>query len=422
MSFLNYLLQMQNCGEDVAEIEVKPDGSWRAKAEGGDRRGLGEFGLWHLPDGSIYDAESKPKLEIKQEVGSDSHTGLKLGMRRNQNGGWEMNKPNNVGILSANRFEENFDNNGHNIIPMSSSASGSGRDCEDASVNQDGGGNLDLSTVNGFEYESIPTNLDPPHGFSDRTTPAPDAEIIILTDSDEETEPLMPPGPNHKNAGPPDNGGVQFGPHGIPDSFYENPSLGLYAGNDDDFGNMWSMPSTSQGGPGFQLFSSDMDVSEALVEMQNGPLNCTSSLSGYTLTAETPMGSAALAPEPTDQLSNDNEGLVDNPLAFSGNDPSLQIFLPTRPSDASVVGQSDLREHQDVSNSIQEDWISLRLGDGVGVEHGDSSAGNGLNAGQVQSRDANLNPSAENGMCGWFNYPLPPQINIKGKGFFLKVL
>ncbi|KAL8496728.1 hypothetical protein ACS0TY_020412 [Phlomoides rotata] len=391
--FNRILSKMQNCGEDVAEIEVKPDGSWRAKAEG-DRRGLGEFGLWHLPDGSVCaPAESKPKLEPKQEVGSDSHMGLKLGMRKNQNGCWEINKPNDVqGNLSANRFEENFENNGHNI---SSSATGSGRDCEDASVNQDGGGTLDISTVNVFEYESIPTNLDPPHGFNDRITPAPEAEVIILTDSDEETEPLMPSGINHKNAGS-DNGGVQFppAPHGIPDSYYENPSIGLYSANDDDFGNMWSLPSTSQAGPGFQLFNSDMDVSEALVELQQGPLNCTSSLNGYTLTAEIAMGSAALVPESTAQLSNDNEGLVDNP-AFSGNDPSLQIFLPTRPSDA-LVGQSDVREHQDVSSGIQEDWISLRLGDGVGVDRGDSSAGNGLNAGQVQSRDANPSSSAGN--------------------------
>lgn len=383
--FNRIISKMQNCGEDVAEIEVKPDGSWRAKAEG-DRRGLGDIGLWHSPDGSICapaDTELKPKLEPKQEVGSDSHMGgLKLGMRKNQNGCWEINKPNDVqGILSSNKFEENFE---HNIIPMSSSDTASGRDCEDASVNQDGGGTLDFSTINAFEYDSIPTNLD-------RTTPAPEAEVIVLSDSDEETVPLMPSSSNLK----PDNGAAQFppAPHGIPDSFYENPSLGLYGGNDDDFGNMWSMPSTSQGGQaGFQLFSSDIDVSEALVEMQQqqqGPINCTSSLNGYTLTGETAMGSTALVPECTAQLSNDNEGLVDNPLAFSGNDPSLQIFLPTRPSEAASVGPSDLREQQDVSNGMQEDWISLRLGV-------DSLGGNGPSAGQMQSRDANADLSAEN--------------------------
>ncbi|MCD7450377.1 hypothetical protein HAX54_005720 [Datura stramonium] len=38
--------QLQNCGAVVTEIEVKPDGSWRAKA-------LGDLGQWHLPDGTL---------------------------------------------------------------------------------------------------------------------------------------------------------------------------------------------------------------------------------------------------------------------------------------------------------------------------------------------------------------------------------
>ncbi|KAK6163290.1 hypothetical protein DH2020_000154 [Rehmannia glutinosa] len=367
--------KMRNCGEDVAEIEVKPDGSWRAKAEG-DRRGLGELGLWHLPDGSICastDAESKPKPElkaVKQEVGSDSHA-------------------------------ENFENNEQNIIPMSSSATGSGRDCEDASVNQDG---LDFSTVNGIEYESISMNINPAHGFNDRITSASagDAEVIVLSDSEEEIEPPSSSGAVYKNPGP-DIGGAPFpaAQNGIPDSYYENPTLGnggnsclgLFGANDDDFAmNMWSLPSGSQGGPGFQLFGSDVDVSDALVEMQHGSsLNCSSSINGFTMTAETAMGSAALVPdESTAQHPNTNDGLVDNPLAFSGNDPSLQIFLPTRPSDSSAP-QSDLRE-QDVSNGIgAEDWISLRLGDGVGVRQGESGAANRLNSGQqLQSNDGAL--------------------------------
>ncbi|KAL0460228.1 UNVERIFIED_CONTAM: E3 SUMO-protein ligase SIZ1 [Sesamum latifolium] len=405
----------KNCGEDVAEIEVKPDGSWRAKAEG-DRKGLGELGLWHLPDGSIcasVDAESKPKVElkpIKQEVGSDSNAGLKLGIKKNRNGCWEFHKPDNMlGITTANRFDENFENNGQNIIPMSSSATGSGRDCEDGSVNQVGGGNLDFSTVNGIEYESIPLNIDPTHGFSDRMTSAPagEAEVIVLSDSEEEIEPLMSSEAGYKNTGP-DTGGVPFpaAQHGIPDSYYEHPALGnvgsscldLYNTNDDDFGvNMWTLPSGSQGGPGFQLFGSDVDVSEALVEMQHGSLNCSSSINGYALTAETALGSAALVSDSSAQRSNTNDGLVDNPLAFSGNDPSLQIFLPTRPSDASAV-PSDLRDHPDVSNGIRtKDWISLRLGDGVGAGQGEFAAASGINsAQQLQSKDDTLDSLADN--------------------------
>lgn len=425
---------MQSCGEDVADIEVKPDGSWRVKPEG-DRRGLGELGLWHLPDGTIcasMDTESKRKVElkpVKAEVGSDSNAGLRLGMKKNQNGRWEINKSDDMqGILPAYGFEETFENNGQNIIPMSSSATGSGRDCEDASVNQDGGGTLDFSTVNGIEYESISMNLDSAHGFNDliASAPAGDAEIIdLISDSEEETEPLMSSAANQNNTGP-NNGEIQFSSaqHGIPDSYYENaalgnggsPSLGLYSANDDDFGiNMWSLPSSSQGGPGFQLFGSDLDVSEALVEMQHGPLNCPSSVNGYALGTETAIGSSDLVLDSAAQCSNTNNDLVDNPLAFSGNDPSLQIFLPTKPSETSV-GPSDSRDHPKVSNGVPtEDWISLRLGDGAGVGAAGSAVGNDLNSGQqLQSKDAaTLDSLADNGMCCLCMLSLPHTLKNK---------
>ncbi|KAK4408926.1 E3 SUMO-protein ligase SIZ1 [Sesamum angolense] len=183
----------------------------------------------------------------------------------------------------------------------------------------------------------------------------------------------------YKNTGP-DTGGVPFpaAQHGIPDSYYEHPALGnvgssclgLYNTNDDDFGvNMWTLPSGSQGGPGFQLFGSDVDVSEALVEMQHGSLNCSSSINGYALTAETAMGSAALVSESSVQ----------------------------RPSDASAA-PSDLRDHPDVSNGIRtKDWISLRLGDGVGAGQGESAAASGINsAQQLQSKDNTLDSLADN--------------------------
>ncbi|KAL1558573.1 SUMO ligase siz1 [Salvia divinorum] len=404
--------KMQNCGEDAAEIEVKPDGSWRVKAEN-DHRGLGELGLWHSPNGTIcapMEIEPKPKMElkpIKTEVGSDNNAGLRLGMTKNQKGRREINNSDDMqGILPAYRFQENFENDQY-IIPMSSSATGSGN-CEDASVNQDGGGTLDFSMVNGIEYESISMNINSTHGFSDQIASAPtiDAEVIVLSDSEEEIEPLIPTAVNYNNTGP-NNGEVQFPPaqHGIPDSYYENPalgnggspSLGLYSAHDDDFSiNMWSLPSSSQGGPGFQLFGSDLDVSEALVEMQHGPLNCPSSLNGYALAAETAMGSAALATDSAAQSSDTNFDLVDNPLAFSGKDPPLQIFLPTIPSEE-TVGPSDSRDHPEVPNGVPtEDWISLRLGDGAGVGQTGSAAGNDLNSWQhLESKDSTLEPLAD---------------------------
>ncbi|CAA0834078.1 E3 SUMO-protein ligase SIZ1 [Striga hermonthica] len=404
--------KMQKCGEDVAEIEVKPDGSWRAKVEGGDRRALGELGLWHSPDGTICaptEAESKPKPElkqVKQEVGSNSHPGLKIEMRKNNNGRWVINKPDNLHAVSpTNRSQINFQNS-PNVIPMSSSATGSGRDYEDASVNQDAGpAILDFSVVNGAEYESIA------NGFNDRATLMPaggDAEVIVLSDSDEEIELLTSSGGAVCKIAGPDVSGPQLPsiPNQIPDPDYGNRTLGnggnsclgLFNSNEDDFGNMWSLPCGSQG---FQLFGSDVGVNDALVDMQHqGPINCSSSMSGYTMTPETVMGSsAALLPEPTSGLgqhSKSNDGLVDNPLAFGASDPALQIFLPTKPSNVSGP-QLDSRG-KDVPNGGSggvgtEDWISLRLGDGVGGRQGESGSGSRVGAGQ--SGDGGLGTLAD---------------------------
>lgn len=376
---------MLDSGEDVSNIEVKPDGSWRAKLEG-DHKTLGELGLWHSPDGTISpstEAESKLK-PIKLEAGPDSHPILKLGIKKNQNGRWVVNRSSDIrGISPANRFQNN---NGQNIIPMSSSPTGSGTggDGEDVSVNQDGGGKFDFSAANGIEYESTTSNKP----FT--TAAAADTEVIVITDSDEETEAV------HNG---PDKSGIQFSAtqNEIPNSYYEDPALGnngansclsLYNTNEDNYG-LWGLPSGGQGVSSFQLFDSDADVSDRLIEMQPGNLNC-QSINGYT---ETALGSAALVPNSTAQHSDMNAELVDNSVAFSGNDPSLQIFLPTRPSGASTV-QIDSRVNAEVSNPIHTDWISLSLG--VEGDQVESAAGNGLSSGnELRSETGALDSLAD---------------------------
>lgn len=405
--------KMRSCGEDVTEIEVKPDGSWRAKAEN-DRRALGDLGQWHLPDGNLCvpkDVDVKPKpdvlKQVKQEGVSEGHTGLKLGIKKNRNGFWEVSKPEDPHSLSSgNKLPENFENHGRNVIPMSSSATGSGREGEDPSVNQDGGGNFDYSTTNGAELDSLSLNIDQAYGYADQNPSAAlgEAEVIVLSDSEEENQ--IPSAPAYNNSRT-NAGEVTFSvlPHEIPDPHSEDPALGtggsclgLFNTNDDDFGvPFWSLPSASQGVPGFQLFGSDADVSDALVDVHHGSLSCPTSMDGYTLTAETAMGSAALVPDSSLHHSNAdvNDGLVDNPLAFGVEDPSLQIFLPTRPSNAAE--QTDFRDQPDVSNGLRtDDWISLRLGGGGSGVHGEPTASNGLNSRQqLPSKEGALNSLAD---------------------------
>nr|GEY28457.1 E3 SUMO-protein ligase SIZ1-like isoform X1 [Tanacetum cinerariifolium] len=167
--------------EDQTEIEVKPDGYWRVKPNGcwrvkpdGDYwKSLGDLGQWHLPDGTLcvptkLESRPNPKAlnQVKAEGASEGHTtSLNLGMKKNKNGFWEVRKPDNINSMSAgSKLPEFFMNNGHKAIPKSSSATGSGRDGEDISVNQECGRHFDYSTPNGAELHSLSLN----HGFTDQ--------------------------------------------------------------------------------------------------------------------------------------------------------------------------------------------------------------------------------------------------------------
>lgn len=410
----SWYIKMRNCGEDITEIEVKPDGSWRVKAENG-RKGLGDLSQWHFPDGTLCapsNGETKLNAEVfkkvKQECISECHNGLKIGIKKNRNGLWEVSKP---GDSSGNRQREKFGNTGHDVIPMSSSATGSGRDGEDPSVNQDGGTNFDFSTNNGIELDSVSLKFEPMYGFTKQNSePMGNAEVIVLSDSDEEDAPLIYSGPAYKNNGANADGVTyEIPPQVTPDSFPEDPALGtagssclgLFGTHDDEFGlPLWPVQSGSQGGPGLQLFGSDADVSNAFVDVPHGSINCSTSMNGYTLTSENGIGPAPLVPETSlcHYATDINDELVDNPLMFGGDDPSLQIFLPTKPTDA--AGQADMRNQQDVSNGISaEDWFSLRLGDCGSGSQGKPTSGNGLNPRpQLPSKDGALDSLADTGM------------------------
>ncbi|XP_023729790.1 E3 SUMO-protein ligase SIZ1 isoform X1 [Lactuca sativa] len=381
--FSRITTKMRNCGEDVTEVEVKPDGCWRVKAEK-DIKNLGELSQWHSPDGTLcipMEAESQPKpkqealKQVKQEGVSEGHTSLKLGIKKNRNGIWEVSKPENpLSLSSGNKQPDNLNGIIHSGIPMSSSATGNGRNSEDPSINQSagGGGHFGHSTTNG--------SLSPNYGFNFNPS---FADVIVLSDSEDETEhePEPEPEPVYKNK----NNGISFS---TPLPNPEDPSLipggssclGLFNSNEDDFGvPFWSLPSTSQVGPSFQLFGSDENQMD-------------------------PMGSVPLLPESSiyQNTLDINDGLVDNPLAYGHDDPSLQLFLPTRQSDVAAE-QAELRDPPSVSNGLQgDDWISLSLGGGGGGGGGgsgvnfESTAANGVNSGLQPPRgDGGLDSLAD---------------------------
>ncbi|KAI7733087.1 hypothetical protein M8C21_033492 [Ambrosia artemisiifolia] len=369
--FTRITSKMRSCGDDVTEIEVKPDGSWWAKSDD-DRKSLGDLGHWHLTDGTLcahIEVESKPKLEalkqVKHEGGFEGHNiGLQLGINKNKNGIQEERRhENNLrSVSSCSKLPENFFN-GHNGIPMCSSATGSGRDGEDTSVNQEGGGRFDYFTPNGLELDSLSLNID----RSFISSAGGEAQVIVLSDSEDENENenLVSSGQiyNNSNNINPDGEVAPFSSlsHGIPEP---HPELGLLSTNDDDFGgHFWSLHPNNPCGPGFQFIGLEGDPTDGLVDLHHSQLGSTSmGVGDYSLAGETRMGSAALVPDSSHgQFMNINNGLVENPLAFGGDDPSLQIFLPTRPLEATQQVEL-LNQPPAMSDGFRgDDWISLSL-------------------------------------------------------------
>jgi len=389
---------MKNCGEDVNEIDVKPDGSWRAKSECESR----DLARWHLPDGSLcaaMDVEVK-REHIKQEDVSEGQTGLKLGIRKNHNGVWELSKPEDTRPPTGNHVHEKFGNNFQNLMP-SSSATGSYKDGEDPSVNQDGGGNFDFSLKNVHELDSISLNFDPTRDVEDRIPPAPskDAAVIVLSDSDGEDNVTMVSAQTGYSAPPTDGTGIPFPVNhpGFGETYSEDPALrtngtafGPFTNDNDDFGMpLWHLPTYSPAGPTFKLFDTDANESDALVDVQ---LNSLPLLNGYGLTSNGAIGETSQAQDISTCPSNTevNGSLVDNPLAYGSNDPSLQIFLPSQPADPP---QADLNDHTEMTNGVGLDnWISLSLG-------GDGGKANSTSSNRVNSKQQFTAQENDTGLC-----------------------
>jgi hypothetical protein len=95
--------------------------------------------------------------------------------------------------------------------------------------------------------------------------------------------------------------------------------------------------------------------------------------------------------------------LVDNPLAFVGDDPSLQLFLPSQPS--SVPLHEEPSERVNASSGLQsDDWISLTLAAGGGGNE-ESAPANGLNLQQqIQSNEEEVEPSIDAGLSPFYAF------------------
>ncbi|KAA8518789.1 hypothetical protein F0562_016437 [Nyssa sinensis] len=282
--YFNCITNKMHCfREDVTEIEVKPDGIWRAK----NKNEGGQLAQWHFPDGTLCVPADSVRInpvnssQIKQESISERHTGLILGTNKNHERFQVVNKPGVTCTLSlTNILPWEFENHSCNFIRMSNCATLSGRDEEDLNGNQEGDRHLDLSSNMGNEHDFVLLNFDPTYGAAnkDPSAPAADAEIIALSDSDEDNENLILSGTFHEPKQVAGSGINNKMSHpGILDSWPEDSAFSAdgssclnpfkHNGNVSDVGmSLGTLPSVSQVSYGFQLFGSEVNLSDAYVQ------------------------------------------------------------------------------------------------------------------------------------------------------------
>ncbi|KAK3137628.1 hypothetical protein QOZ80_5BG0454860 [Eleusine coracana subsp. coracana] len=384
---------LRNCNEDVNELDVKPDGSWRAKGDVANR----ELTQWHMPDGTLCTSREDTNPggenvnELKREGTSDGHKSLKLGIKRNPNGVWEVSnkaedrKPTVVGNQNNAGFRA------PNIVPMSSSPAGS-RDGEDASVNQDGGMHFDLSLNQ--EFDSFTHNFGQTYNTEDRAQqPQNVADVIVLSDSDEENDTMVCP-PSAFDTTTANGNSFSFATSGAgyPERYQEDAGvgtsgLGLLSNNAADFEmNNWQIHSYPPQEQGFQFFGADNDVANPFVSSNSSFNVATDNFSLDCNVGAEPSVSHGLS---ICRNTNDMQGsLLDNPLALAGDDPSLQIFLPSEPS--SVPLQEELSERPNGVHS--DDWISLTLAAGGGSNEESTSVDALKSQPKISPKEATVEP------------------------------
>ncbi|KAM3274168.1 hypothetical protein ACQJBY_043376 [Aegilops geniculata] len=257
---------IQSCEDDVSEIDVKPDGSWRVK--GGAE--LKDLTRWHLPDGTLSVATnigskintSIVKHEIKEESLSDQlGSRIKLGIRKNNNGKWEITKRGDVNSTQSSDSDhpEHF-KNGNFITPTSNN------DHEDTEDLEPGQYDYPMSNVHDLDSSPI-----------DEHVPAVSREqdIIVLSDSDDDNVTVL--SPNALNSSSADDTGVPFPPNPPetkgtseeqPGGGLDEASFLMFSEDFDDLGQLsfWQYPSNPQDHPGLQLTNN-------LGEVQNNIAN-----------------------------------------------------------------------------------------------------------------------------------------------------
>ncbi|KAK3118184.1 hypothetical protein QOZ80_9BG0695440 [Eleusine coracana subsp. coracana] len=162
---------IQSCGNETAEIDVKPDGSWRVK--GGSE--LKDLAKWHLPDGTLCvatDSGAKSntgfvKHETKEEpLYDESDCRLKLGIRKNSSGQWQIRKK---GLVPSSDGDSTRHLENKSCTTLTSTIDGTGTEDESCTL-EPGRNDYPMSHVDDLESPPAPREQD----------------VVVLSDSDDD--------------------------------------------------------------------------------------------------------------------------------------------------------------------------------------------------------------------------------------------
>ncbi|KAL8171180.1 hypothetical protein V2J09_022984 [Rumex salicifolius] len=188
MSYLYFPLplvcleKMRDCKDEISDIELKLDGSWRVKNE----VAIKDLSLWHHPDGSLSNA-SDPSKSVMNGTLLGKHDNNTPGMQKNTVAR-SVDQPENTSQLYLlNSGVTNYD---LEVITMSSSSSEDRRDDAGLSLKKDvvdQTGNLGHKED---EVSSCPPKCGMPqgNGINNSSEQVKIADVIILSDSEEEEE------------------------------------------------------------------------------------------------------------------------------------------------------------------------------------------------------------------------------------------
>ncbi|EFJ20543.1 hypothetical protein SELMODRAFT_443873 [Selaginella moellendorffii] len=333
---------MKDYGEDIKEVELKADGSWRPKLEGETVSRQ----PWRSPDGTPVLANGFHKATVKQEEGvSQGRPPLKIGMKRTHDGSWAVLRPSG-GAISKPK-EPSYS--------RSTSATDTNNEDDERSVNQEpyskdytgdneaglrAGGGL---AINAWK-KSKATLVD--------EAPASAGDVIVLSDSDEESG---SPGGPYNNGKQQHNGGAapssSYGGSGKNKDRLANGATGGARGRHSSSRHTGSDGGGGGGGMGMPLESSLWSQPS-----QEVPYSFFDAAGPARQAKNSELDFAYQAYEMDEDGGGDDTG-----PSKSG----FRLFLPPQPARE----QRQTLQNPAISpgEQLDEDWFSLSLGGGDNV-------------------------------------------------------